>query len=58
MAIKLPNGDILRNLYEQVQKNKQDIQHHYDIDRVLTDYGIHVVGAVASADELPNPASY
>ena len=35
MAYKLPNGDILRNLQEQVQKNKEDIQRHYEIERVL-----------------------
>ena len=44
MAIKLPNGDILRNLQEQVQKNKEDIQRHYEIERVLADWGIRVIG--------------
>lgn len=58
MAIQLPNGDILRNLFEQVQKNKQDIQNHYDIDRVLTDYGIHVVGSAPSPADLPEASTY
>ena len=44
MAIKLPNGDILRNLQEQVQKNKEDIQRHYEIERVLADWGIRIIG--------------
>jgi hypothetical protein len=58
MAIKLPNGDILRNLYEQVQKNKQDIQNHYDIDRVLADYGINVVGHVDFPEQLISATVY
>ena len=44
MAIKLPNGDILRNLQEQVQKNKEDIQRHYEIERVIADWGIRIIG--------------
>lgn len=44
MAIKLPNGDILRNLEEQVQKNKEDIQRHYEIERVIADWGIRIIG--------------
>lgn len=44
MAIKLPNGDILRNLEEQVRKNKEDIQHHYEIERVIADWGIRIIG--------------
>jgi hypothetical protein len=46
MAFKLPNGDILRNLEEQVQKNKEDIQRHYEIERVLADWGIRIIGQV------------
>ena len=38
------NGDVLRNLEEQVAENKRLILAHYDIDRVLADVGITVVG--------------
>ena len=44
MAIKLPDGTVLRNLQEQVLKNKQDIETHYQIDRTLADYGIRIIG--------------
>lgn len=44
MAFKLPNGDILRNLQEQVQKNKEDIARHYEIERVIADWGIRIIG--------------
>ena len=47
-----------RNLVEQVQKNKEDIAAHYNIDRVLADFGIKVVGQRMSADNLPDPATY
>ena len=58
MAIKLPNGDILRNLFEQVQQNKEDIQKHYDTDRVLADYGINVVGQVDFPEQLISATVY
>ena len=52
------NGQELRNLQEQVLKNKQDIAQHYAIDRVLADFGIRVVGKVDYASELPDIATY
>ena len=58
MAIKLPNGDVLRTLFEQVEQNKRDIQKHYDADRVLEDYGIKIIGSVNTAEELPDPLTY
>lgn len=52
-------GDkILRNLEEQVLKNKQDIAKHYEIDRVLANLGIKIVGQLSSAEELPDPLTY
>lgn len=42
--ITTKNGDVLRNLEEQVAENKRLIIAHYDIDRVLADVGITVVG--------------
>lgn len=48
----LINGKEYRNLEEQVLKNQQDIARHYDIDRVLADFGIFVVGNLPSAEDL------
>lgn len=47
-----------RNLEEQVLKNKQDIANHYNVDRVLADFGITIVGHVDIKEELPNPETY
>lgn len=52
MAIQV-NNVILRNLQEQVEKNKQDIAKHYEIDRVLSDWGIKVLGVVNSPSDIP-----
>lgn len=46
------NGLELRNLIEQVQKNKDDIAKHYEIDRVIADWGIKVMGEVETYDDL------
>ena len=49
-------GDkVLRNLEEQVLKNKEDIANHYNMDRVLADFGIRIVGTLPSAADLPIP---
>ena len=48
----------LRNLQEQVLKNKQDIAQHYNLDRVIADWGIKIVGQVQLASQLPDPATY
>lgn len=47
------NNTIYRNLEEQVLENKQKIAEHYAADRVLADYGIRVVGRVATPEQLP-----
>ena len=52
MAITIDNVTY-RNLEEQVEKNKQDIAQHYQVDRVLADWGIKVIGTVASVDDIP-----
>ena len=54
----IANGVELRNLEEQVQKNKEDIAAHYNIDRVLADFGIRVVGQIDSPYSLPDPETY
>lgn len=38
------DGIEYRNLVEQVRKNQEDIARHYEIDRVLADWGIKVIG--------------
>ena len=48
----------LRNLQEQVLKNKEDIAKHYEIDRTLANFGIKIVGTVATVNDLPNPLTY
>lgn len=49
----LIDGKEYRNLTEQVLKNKQDIANHYNIDRVLADFGIRILGTVSTPEELP-----
>lgn len=56
--IKGPNGEEFRNLTSQVQKNKEDIAAHYNMDRVLANFGIRVIGRVASETDLPNPETF
>lgn len=41
-----------RNLEEQVQKNKEDIANHYNIDRVLAEVGIKVIGQLPTLEDL------
>lgn len=52
------NNVELRNLEEQVQKNKEDIARHYAIDRAMSNLGIEVIGQVATAELLPDPLTY
>lgn len=56
--IRTPQGIELRNLQEQVQKNKEDIALHYQMDRVLANFGIRVIGEAATADDLPDPDEF
>lgn len=51
------DGKQLRNLEEQVLKNKEDIARHYTIDRVLADFGIRVLGYKENPTQLPGPDS-
>lgn len=52
------NNIELRNLQEQVLKNKEDIARHYEIDRTLANFGIKIVGTVATVNDLPDAALY
>ena len=54
--IKLNDGTILRNLEEQVRENKEQIALHWNVDRVLADFGIRVRGTLptkAALDQVP-----
>ena len=46
------NDITYRNLQEQVLKNKEDIARHYEITRVLEDFGIRVIGRLDTKEEL------
>ena len=47
------NNKEYRNLQEQVLENKQEIARHWQVDRVLADFGIKVLGRVNFPTELP-----
>lgn len=51
------NNKEYRNIVEQVQKNKEDIARHYEIDRVIAEVGIKVMGQLETApnDDLIPP---
>lgn len=46
------NNTIYRNLEEQVLANKQEIARHWEVDRVLADFGIRVLGKVNTYADL------
>lgn len=52
MAIKI-NDITYRNLTDQVEFLTEKVEAHYAKDAVLADYGIRVIGTVATAEELP-----
>ena len=57
--LTITNNNIeYRNLVEQVQKNKEDIARHYETDRTLANFGIKIIGIVATPDLLPDPTTY
>lgn len=47
------DGKTFRNLQEQVEENKEQIAKHWQVDRVLADFGITVLGRVNSESDLP-----
>ena len=48
----------LRNLTEQVQRNKDDIKYILTEGRQFDEFGIKVVGQVATVNDLPDPVQY
>ena len=47
------NGKIFRNIQEQVQKNKSDIAAFRNVEMVLNQFGITVLGRLNSEDSIP-----
>ena len=47
------NDKEYRSLQEQVQENKEQIAMHWNVDRVLADFGIQVLGRVETTEDLP-----
>lgn len=52
------NGKRKNNLIDQVAENRDLIAKHYEIDRTLANFGIKIVGVVATKDDLPDPETY
>ena len=52
------DGKQLRNLQEQVEKNKQDILYMLEEEGVLNQFGIKVIGQETSIAALPDPTTY
>lgn len=47
-----------RNIQEQVEKNKQDIEYILEEEGVLNEFGIRVIGEIESTDDLPSVDDY
>lgn len=47
MIVQLNNNITKRGWVEQIEKNKEDIAQHYDVERVIADYGIRIIGQLA-----------
>lgn len=57
-GVKLPNGDTLYNLENQVLKNKEDIYTLQHANQILANFGIKVVGHVDDINNLPSVEWY
>lgn len=52
------DNKVLRNLEEQVQKNKDDIKNLVSSGGVLDEFGIKVVGQINDLSQLPTVEEY
>lgn len=52
------DGKQFRNLEEQVRQNQSDIKYILEEEGVLNQFGIKVIGQVASSSQLPDPSTY
>ena len=57
-GVKLPNGDTLYNLENQVLKNKEDIYTLQHANQILANFGIKIVGHVDNESNLPSVEWY
>ena len=57
-GVKLPNGDTLYNLENQVLKNKEDIYTLQHASQILASFGIKIVGHVDDINNLPSVEYY
>ena len=57
-GVKLPNGDTLYNLENQVLKNKEDIYTLQHANQILANFGIKIVGHVDDINNLPSVEYY
>lgn len=57
-GVKLPNGDTLYNLENQVLKNKEDIYTLQHANQILANFGIKIVGHVDQESSIPSVADY
>ena len=52
------DGKEFRNLEEQVLKNKNDIENALQLNNLLSDFGIRIIGQVESAYQIPSVSNY
>lgn len=52
------DGKEFRNLEEQVLKNKNDIENALQLNNLLSDFGIRIIGQVESAYQIPSVSDY
>lgn len=62
MSIEFQNNLIINNLEQQVEYNKRNIERHFEIDRVLANFGIRIIGRVDTREDIdtqtPPPGGY
>jgi hypothetical protein len=51
MKVQFNNNITKRGWVEQIEKNQEDIAQHYDVERVIADYGIRIIGQLAVWEE-------
>ena len=51
ITLRTPNQQIIAN-YDDIQTNRELIDLHYETDRIIAELGIHIIGTVASYEEI------
>ena len=52
------DGKVYRNLESQVEFLTQQVAAHWNVDRIIAEFGIRVVGSADNPEEIPNAATY